>query len=905
MKKLLIILVLPLVFSSLFAVEWLWEGAPVENAFATGKEYTVQAVGDALYFTCIAPNPDDPSIGKVSFFRSTADSLYSQTLTDYSIDCDINLNLLLNLPEIHIVFTEPKSGDLVIIHSTDEGENWEQEYFPAKEIYDFGKNPIYKSEGGISRMLGSKRMENDEDVMHYYRYFQSMAQNNVYFYGRTTLSGSVRIDDNMHIKNLSGWPVFHGHVTLGGNVISHSGAYPEDEIFQGGLTVEAKQETNILNTKLFKKDYIENSTQMLSPYGENTILYLDIDGENSTAYWGNCNLTSSLLIEVWDNYPPQLFPNANHLYTNRFTVPDTLWIEIEDFTLPDKLYTDATVWVKGTFSGVKSIYSSEKIYTLGDILLANTPAGEDPFENQSDKLSLITDKQVLLKYGNVDPVDGERKHPNCREDAAPIQIYADIIALHDEGYSILDTINSGYFGFEYMHPHPSTPALYWTIDGEEYYFDYIDLHRRRFPQTQAEPWPALIDYPWYNPLWPEPSPYKERGTIMQYGALYQNLYGYMHRSGNDSEYPSNSGIWNIELDMCGGPISQFPLPDPAFQFSMGTRNYPGASGSGAGYKVMKMPDPRAPQGLPRREVWGLGSFIGYFEGGEPELMKWHKENGSNSRAKSIDNYADQWLYQVENILFSETESYTYDPGDDWLITEAKLLADGRVFTLQECPNSVGTDYRLVRSNLDGSDAETVYSTEGAGKAASLSRISDGFLLAIPNAFDPYAEVVRFNLMGNASGQDFTLDLPEEFARNEVSEAAIVFKNPELDVLHAFIWWHTEEEAGPIIHKIATIEPVSVEDYVATPAVNALNCYPNPFRNRLNISIEVEKSTPLNIGVYNIRGQRVAMINAGMVTKEKEITWDGRGRDGKDLPTGVYFLKVKGEKNISKKILKIK
>ncbi len=905
MKKLLIFLLLLLVFSSLFAIEWLWEGAPVENAFASGKEYAVQAVGDVLYFACIAPNPDDPSMGRVSFYISTADSLYSQTFTDYIIECDTNLNLLLDLPEIHIIFTEPESGDLVVFHSTDEGENWELELSPAKEIYDFGNSPIYKSEGGISRVLGSKKMENDEDVMYYLRKCTNMAQNNIYYYGSSPVLGNIKIDDDMHIKNVTGWPIFYDHVTLGGNVVSHSGAYSEDEIFQGGLTVEAKQETCIPNTKIFKKDYVENSTQMLSPYGENTILYLDVDGENCTAYWGNCNLTSSLLLDVWDNYPPQLFPFAEHLFSNRFTVPDTLWIEIEDFILPDKLYTDATVWVKGTISGIKSIYSSEKIYTLGDILLANTPAGEDPLENQSDKLSLITDKQVLLKYGYVDPVDGERKHPNCREDAIPIQIYADIIALHDEGESILDTINSGYFSFEYQHPHPSTPALYWPIDGEWYYFDYIDLHRRRFPQTPAEPWPGQLDYPWYNPLWPERLPYKERGTVMLHGALYQNLLGYMHRSGNDSSYPSNSGIWNIELDMCGGPISFFPPPDPAFQFSMGTMNYPGVTGGGSGYKTWKMPDARELEGLPRREVWGLGSFIGNFEGGEPELMKWHKEIGSNSRVKSIDNYADQWLYQVENTLFSETESYAYDLDEDWQIKEAKLLADGKILTLQECPNSVGRNYRLVRSNLDGSDEETIYSVEEAGKAASLSRISDGFLLAIPDAFEPYAEVVRFDLMGNASDQDFILDLPEEFLGNEVSETAIVFKNPELNVLHAFIWQHTEEEAGPIIHKIATIEPVSVEDYVATPAVNALNCYPNPFRNRLNISIEVEKSTPLNIGVYNIRGQRVAMINAGMVTKEKEITWDGRGRDGKDLPTGVYFLKVKGEKNISKKILKIK
>ena len=83
-------------------------------------------------------------------------------------------------------------------------------------------------------------------------------------------------------------------------------------------------------------------------------------------------------------------------------------------------------------------------------------------------------------------------------------------------------------------------------------------------------------------------------------------------------------------------------------------------------------------------------------------------------------------------------------------------------------------------------------------------------------------------------------------------------------------------------------------------------YPNPFNSVINIMFFIPILESVNISVYNILGHRVfsdtMMVPPGLAT----ITWDGRGGNGQNLPTGLYFFHLSAKnKQMTTKITILK
>ena len=206
-------------------------------------------------------------------------------------------------------------------------------------------------------------------------------------------------------------------------------------------------------------------------------------------------------------------------------------------------------------------------------------------------MGIVSEKSILIQYGFRDPSDSLRYKPNCDGDGTTngggaIWIYAALCAL-GEGGGV--TQRDGMFTFQYQHPHPSVPAV--RLGMNNYVWDKIDLHRRKYPPTSLTGtgrWPAEWDYPWYNPLWPEGHPYTERGTIHLWGSVAQRRRGYVHRNYADEDYSNANSVWNIPLDFCGGAVMPpgQALPDPVLaNVTYSNMLSPNASaGTGVGYK---------------------------------------------------------------------------------------------------------------------------------------------------------------------------------------------------------------------------------------------------------------------------------------------------------------------------------
>jgi len=99
----------------------------------------------------------------------------------------------------------------------------------------------------------------------------------------------------------------------------------------------------------------------------------------------------------------------------------------------------------------------------------------------------------------------------------------------------------------------------------------------------------------------------------------------------------------------------------------------------------------------------------------------------------------------------------------------------------------------------------------------------------------------------------------------------------------------------------------------TPLVFAINnCYPNPFNNTTTIRYTVETYGKVRLTVYNLLGQTVRnLVRENQPAGTYLTTWDGRNNNGKQVASGIYYLKMEvlnGDKVLfqsSKKLMLVK
>jgi hypothetical protein len=89
--------------------------------------------------------------------------------------------------------------------------------------------------------------------------------------------------------------------------------------------------------------------------------------------------------------------------------------------------------------------------------------------------------------------------------------------------------------------------------------------------------------------------------------------------------------------------------------------------------------------------------------------------------------------------------------------------------------------------------------------------------------------------------------------------------------------------------------------------NLAQARPNPFSDQTSISFSVPAKTHVSIEVYNILGQKVrTLVDEAMEANSYVRSWDGRGDDGGQVSSGIYFYKmVAGEFSATKKAVLLK
>lgn len=70
-------------------------------------------------------------------------------------------------------------------------------------------------------------------------------------------------------------------------------------------------------------------------------------------------------------------------------------------------------------------------------------------------------------------------------------------------------------------------------------------------------------------------------------------------------------------------------------------------------------------------------------------------------------------------------------------------------------------------------------------------------------------------------------------------------------------------------------------------------YPNPFNPSTTIKYSVARSGPVEIKIFNVRGQKVkTLINENKLPGAYRVSWDGRNEAGTQVASGVYFYRLR-------------
>ena len=84
-----------------------------------------------------------------------------------------------------------------------------------------------------------------------------------------------------------------------------------------------------------------------------------------------------------------------------------------------------------------------------------------------------------------------------------------------------------------------------------------------------------------------------------------------------------------------------------------------------------------------------------------------------------------------------------------------------------------------------------------------------------------------------------------------------------------------------------------------PAGLLVQAHPNPFNPRVNLRVDLPISGPARVDIVDVRGRRVRELFSGFrAAGPFDLQWDGRNDRGRALPSGVYFVQLKGEDAIS-------
>ena len=103
-------------------------------------------------------------------------------------------------------------------------------------------------------------------------------------------------------------------------------------------------------------------------------------------------------------------------------------------------------------------------------------------------------------------------------------------------------------------------------------------------------------------------------------------------------------------------------------------------------------------------------------------------------------------------------------------------------------------------------------------------------------------------------------------------------------------------------------PLGLPVGAGSPARNSLQQnHPNPFNPQTTIAFAIKDRGHVRLAIYDVAGRLVrTLANESRASGAHEVTWDGRGNDGRPVASGVYLYRLTaGEFSQTRKMVLLK
>ena len=259
---------------------------------------------------------------------------------------------------------------------------------------------------------------------------------------------------------------------------------------------------------------------------------------------------------------------------------------------------------------------------------------------------------------------------------------------------------------------------------------------------------------------------------------------------------------------------------------------------------------------------------------------------------------------TKDLSFGELVSYE-TPGGGAHTFRLEVVNQG----VEPNRNMVYVDHFVV---TDGSST-------GEGNPTESSSFSAG---SVPALADPaHGAVHPVTALGSTTGLTAVLEAPEgvdldvvllDPIGNIVGGAAtgqpteVMRWTPETPGTYRFVVLNPTALASPY-----QLYVVTTESNEETPTLSAsgptdvrfalLGNHPNPFGNRTRVSYSIPRRLPVRLAVYDALGRLVrVLVDRTQEGGEYGAVWDGRGRDGRTVSSGVYLYELRAGEAVARR-----